>query len=310
MHSRLRIGRLTRRPVKSTAADFATPRDLTGQRVTSSLIIVNAHLGDPTIRRQIAAVAYRLLALDATTPVARIAAEAGVSRATFYRHFGSRPTLLAAIHHEPPPDARTRILEATAEMLVRTSLASLSMDDLARAADVSRGTLYRIFPGKPALFRGMVEAYSPFESMVSILRMHPDDPPAVVLPLIARAIVGVAGARLGLVRAVFEEATSGSAELMGGVRPVLVPALGALAEYLVAQMLAGRMRRVHPLIAIQAFVGPIYFHLMTRSLAEDLFGLSMSVDDAVDDLVAASQAGLTMGIGNSGEDGRGPWIGS
>ena len=45
-----------------------------------------------------------------------------------------------------------------------TSLAELSMDELAKAADVSRGTLYRIVPGKAALLQGLIEAYSPFEA--------------------------------------------------------------------------------------------------------------------------------------------------
>jgi AcrR family transcriptional regulator len=39
----------------------------------------------------------RLLELSADTPVADLAAAAGVSRSTFYRHFADRASLLAAI---------------------------------------------------------------------------------------------------------------------------------------------------------------------------------------------------------------------
>jgi AcrR family transcriptional regulator len=125
-----------------------------------------------------------------------------------------------------------RILEAAQEMLLGMSLADVSMDELARAAGVSRGTLYRLFPGKPALLRGLVAEYSPFEAMLAILARHPDDPPSVVLPRIARAVTGIAERRLGLMRAVFHETTSGSPASLAGVRPVLGPALGALAAYL------------------------------------------------------------------------------
>src|SRR5436190_13039120 len=99
--------------------------------------------------------AREVLAEDAAAPVAVIADRAGVSRATFYRHFGSRESLLESIQLEPRPDARARILVAAKEMLLVTSLAELSMDELAKAADVSRGTLYRIIPGKGALLRAL-----------------------------------------------------------------------------------------------------------------------------------------------------------
>jgi len=120
---------------------------------------------DPTIRRQVMAAAREVLTAEPDAPVQRITARAGVSRATFYRHFGSRDALLESIAHERRPNARQRILIAARDMLIRTSLAQLSMDELARTADVSRGTLYRLFQGKAALMEGLIEEYSPFESV-------------------------------------------------------------------------------------------------------------------------------------------------
>src|SRR5213593_3523624 len=106
--------------------------------------------------------AREVLTEDAGAAVGEIAGRAGVSRATFYRHFGSRSALLDSVALEPRPDARARILAAARDMLLTTSLAELSMDKLAKAADVSRGTLYRIIPGKGALLQELIEAYSPF----------------------------------------------------------------------------------------------------------------------------------------------------
>ena len=56
---------------------------------------------DPTIRRQVMSAAREVLAEDAGAPVAAIAGRAGVSRATFYRHFGSRESLLKSVALEP-----------------------------------------------------------------------------------------------------------------------------------------------------------------------------------------------------------------
>jgi AcrR family transcriptional regulator len=247
---------------------------------------------DPTIRRQVTAAARELLATDPSVPIDRIVRHAGVSRATFYRHFRSRGELLASIEQDPQPSARTRILAATQERLLRTSLAELSMDDLARFAGVSRGTLYRLFPGKAALLAGLIAEYSPFDAVRGVVRQHREDPPDVVLPLVARAIVGGSGERLGLMRAVFFEATTATADALAGANPVVVPVINELGTYVANQIATGRIAPMHPLLALQAFVGPIFFHLMTRPVLDELVGLPMDVPSAVDQLVAVSLAGL------------------
>jgi len=247
---------------------------------------------DPTIRRQVMSAAREILAHDAGAPVAEIADRAGVSRATFYRHFGSRESLLESIELEPRPDARARILAAAKDMLMTTSLAELSMDELAKAADVSRGTLYRLVPGKGALLQGLIETYSPFEAVRGIITQHRDDPPEVVFPLIGRAVVGVAGERQGLMRAIFHEVTAGG-PAVSNLGPLFEQTLGLLARYMSGQMAAGRIRPMHPILALQAFIGPIFFHLMTRPMIEGFVPLPMDPESAVDELVAEALEGLT-----------------
>jgi AcrR family transcriptional regulator len=247
---------------------------------------------DPTIRRQVVNAARDVLRGEPEAPIDTIVRRAGVSRATFYRHFGSRRALLATISHEPRPKSRERILNAAQEMLVRSSLSDLSMDDLARAADVSRGTLYRIFPGKAALMDGLVEAYSPLEAVRVIVSEHHDEEPRVVLPLVARAIVGVAGERLGLLRAVFMEVTAGTEAALSGFRPSFGATLAVLADYMTTQMELGRIKRTHPVLALQSFIGPIFFHLLSRPVIERLTELQMTPQEAVDQLVVLSMAGL------------------
>ena len=247
---------------------------------------------DPTIRRQVMSAARDILRTDPGAPIDRITRSAGVSRATFYRHFRSRANLLASVDHEPRPGARERILAAAQDMLVRSSLAEISMDDLARAAGVSRGTLYRLFPGKAALMAQLVEAFGPFEAIRAILRDHRADPPDVVLPLIAHQIVGIAGTRLGLMRAVFYESTMGAALTAERAGPLFASIVGDVSGYLATQMAAGRIRRMHPVLALQAFIGPIFFHLMTRPLLAETVELDASPAESIDALVAVCLAGL------------------
>jgi len=246
---------------------------------------------DPTIRRQVMSAAREILADDAGAPVAVIADRAGVSRATFYRHFGSRESLLESIELEPRPDARARILAAAKDMLMGTSLEELSMDELATAAGVSRGTLYRLVPGKTALLAALIEAYSPFDAVRRIIAESPNEPPEVVLPRIGKAIVGVAGERLGLMRAIFHEVTA-SGPTMDGMGPLFAQTLGLLARYMADQMAAGRIRRMHPILALQAFVGPVFFHLMTRPIIDRVVHLDVDPEVAVDELVVVALDGL------------------
>ena len=57
------------------------------------------------------------------------------------------------------PDVRTRILEGTYECVARQGIGQTSLEDAARAAGVSRATLYRHFPGGRDQLMGEVIAW-------------------------------------------------------------------------------------------------------------------------------------------------------
>ena len=53
-----------------------------------------------------------------------------------------------------------RILDAATECIARVGVSKTTLDDVAREAHCSRATLYRYFPGKPALVAALVERES------------------------------------------------------------------------------------------------------------------------------------------------------
>lgn len=217
--------------------------------------------------------------------VADFATAAGVSRATFYRHFPSREALLEALEVAREPDARERILGAAVEMVGARGLTALSMDELADRAGVSRATLYRLFPGKGALFTGLIVSYSPLEPVSRLLVARNDAPPQELMPELARtayrAIYARGERRVGLIRALFFEVSGMAPETEEAAREAITKVVGLLVVYLVTQMSAGRLRTMHPLLALQSFIGPILFHILTRPLAERVLGLDVDGETAV-----------------------------
>lgn len=247
---------------------------------------------DPTIRRQVVTAARELLREDPQVPISRIAAEAGVSRATFYRHFGSREAMLRAIRVEPAVPARERVLTAAVELMGRGGLGAFTMEELATAAGVSRATVYRLFPTKAALFREIVRHYSPFEPAMAVLAAHGDEPPEVVIPLLTRTFATIGVQRTAILRGVLVEALAVTPEAETGVQPLLPDALAAIGGYLLRQMQAGRIRPMHPLLALQALLGPIFIHVLTRPLAERVVGFDMPITDVTEQLTATIVGGL------------------
>ena len=223
--------------------------------------------------------------------MADFARAAGASRSTFYRHFRSREALLEALAVAPEPGARDRILAAAVEMVGAEGLSNLSMDDLADRAGVSRATLYRVFSGKSALLLGLIEGYSPLEPVSRLLAERSEDPPEVLMPELARtayrAVYGAGENRAGLVRALFFEVSGLRPETEEAAADTIRGVVGRLAAYLVGQMSQGRLRQMHPLLALQSLVGPVVFHILTRPLAERVLRLDIEGEAAVTQLAEA-----------------------
>ena len=217
--------------------------------------------------------------------MAQFASAAGVSRTSFYRSFESRDALLEALEVPPELGARERILEAALKLVGEHGLAALSMDELAAQADVSRANLYRLFPGKAALFTSLVHAFSPLDPVTNLVATMQGEPPEVVMPQVARTVYRTVYAggesRMGMLRTLLFEVSSMAPDTAEAAQDAIRGIVGTLAIYLITQMQAGRLRRMDPLLALQSFVGPIFFHLITRPLAERVLNLQVDGEDAV-----------------------------
>jgi AcrR family transcriptional regulator len=232
--------------------------------------------------------AQELIAGGGKPTVAQIAEAAGVSRTSFYRAFDSRDALLEALSVHPEPGARDRILEAALASVGAAGLNALSMDELAASAEVSRATLYRLFPGKSALFAGLIRRYSPLEPVRLLMADLHGELPEVVMPEIARTVYrtvyGTGMSRVGMLRTVFFEVSTLSPDAEQAAREVIGTVFASLGAYVMSEMEAGRLRRMAPVLALQLFIGPIFFHLLTRPVLERVLSLEFDGEQAVTEL--------------------------
>ena len=237
------------------------------------------------LRERIIAATRGRFAQGTVPTLVEIVQAAGISRATFYRAFSSREELLHLLALEPEPESRKRVLEQALEMIGKEGLAALSMDALADASGVSRATVYRLFSGKAALFREVVKTYAPFERVALLIEQVADRPPEEVMPQVAHVFVELFATRVGLYRTLAFEVSGQQGDTEEATTFVLERGMKSLLDYLEMQIQKGTLRPMAPFVALQAFLGPLIIHLMTRSLAERGLGLTMSAHEVVTQLV-------------------------
>jgi AcrR family transcriptional regulator len=209
-----------------------------------------------------------------------MAAVAGVSRAALYGLFGSRAELLEALGAVVPPSVGDRILATAGELVAERGFGGLSLDEVAHRSGVSRATVYRLYPGKAALFREVVQAYLPIDEALQMMDTMADRPPNEVMATLARNLAQAGEVRIGVMRSVlFEVAggTDGNEEFLDQV----YLDVQVIIRYLERQMTLGRFRTVDPVLAMQAFFAPVMFHAVSRPVLEQYGLRQLSLDDAV-----------------------------
>jgi AcrR family transcriptional regulator len=178
------------------------------------------------------------------------------------------------------------------------------MEQLADAAAVSRASLYRLFPGKPALFKALMEAYSPWEAVAAVLEAMPDAHPREMAPALAKAMAGAMHGRIGLLLRIVVEMANRAPDTSGHLRDEATRGFPMLVRYLIKQMAEGRLRRMDPIVAFQLLAGPIAVHLLTRPLAERASDLKMPVTEVVDQIAEAWLRSMLLDSGDreAGDD--------
>jgi AcrR family transcriptional regulator len=225
----------------------------------------------------------------AGVPIDRIAAEAGVAKATLYRRFPSKGALAAelarqgVVEAQPSEDRRARIVEAAARAFARAGFRGTSMEQVAAEAGISPATIYWYFPSKEVLAAEVLRQVGPTTLAEQLGTYGGDEPPAAVLARFARAVIARGRARGDLLRMMLLEAPFFPELQRVAFERVAGPNLANLARYMAAQVDRGHFRPGDPRARVLAFVGP----LISLVLFEQAFGerLPFDPDATVDALI-------------------------
>ncbi len=236
-----------------------------------------------------------------------MAKAAGVSKATFYRIFPAkeavRQALLAtgvASERLDARDGREALLDAAMELFATQGYAGATVDAIAQAAGMSKAGFYWHFESKEAIFAAVIAQYAPFATVERIINTG-DDPHAVLTDILT-AVSAAILPRFTLFRTIMLEAFQNPAMGAAVARNILGVVLPIVGGYLTRQMAAGILRPMHPALAIQSLIGPLFIHLLTREMFASQFAVAPPMDVVITQIVTTFLDGAL--VRPAGSEGR------
>jgi AcrR family transcriptional regulator len=232
-----------------------------------------------------------------------MAAAAGVSKATFYRTFPAKEAVRAALgaagvapEQLDMRNGRELLLDAAIEVFAAQGYAGATLDAIAQKAGMSKAGFYWHFESKEAIFATVIARYAPFTAIERIIADadQRDENPHAVLTRVLGAIVAAITPRFTLFRTIMVEAFQNPAMGDAIARNILGVVLPLVGGYLTRQMAQGRIRRMHPAVALQLLIGPLFLHLLTREMFAAQMGELPPVERVIAEIVATFLDGVSI----------------
>ncbi|WP_417307721.1 TetR/AcrR family transcriptional regulator [Devosia sp.] len=182
---------------------------------------------------------------------------------------------------EARPD---EVLDAALALFIENGFAATRVDEIARRAGVSKGTLYIYFPSKDAVLEGLVKrALTPLaDTAFSSLASFEGDP-RVVISTVLKMLAGRLSdpTMLAIPKVILREVAQFPHLAQMYRREVLDRVLPTLERIIARGVDQGYLRPVDPSLTIRSIVGPIMAHVL---LAE-VFGIVPSDGIAMSRLI-------------------------
>jgi AcrR family transcriptional regulator len=240
-----------------------------------------------------------------------IAAASHMSKATLYRYVTSKSELRDLLLQRLPEadlevrDVRARILAVAMETIGRKGYSRTTLDDIAAAAGVSKGGIYWHFKGKDDLMAAVIAEQSPLSQVTAIVEEANGAPLEEVMPRIYDALLSFLELHGDFFYAVLSEIRTNHE--LGHVfqRNVAQPLLAVVGAYLVMQSAQGNVRAAHPMLLLQALIGPLAVHVALRPVVEQRLGMRLDLAEVRETLLGIYLDGIRSSPQEAGHDGSG-----
>jgi AcrR family transcriptional regulator len=205
----------------------------------------------------------------------------------------------------PPPRRRApdkrpdAILDAALEVFSKHGYAAAKVEEIARLASVSKGTVYLYFPTKRAMIEALVEQSSAriADAASGLATKHADDDPVVALRAVFRLLFKtISDPDISAATRIVMGEGARFPELAAHYRARVIETGHATLERLVARgVKQGSLRRVDLDVANRALIGPA----VTQLLMKTIFKAQGDLDYDPDQMAEASFDLLLNGLRNS-----------
>lgn len=193
---------------------------------------------------------------------------------------------------EARPD---EVLDAALELFTRRGFTHTTVEQVARRAGLSKGTVYLYFPSKKALLAGLVRrAVVPVaDQALSVVGDYRGDPRPVIRRLVGLLAASMADPKVFAVpKLVLREAVAVPEIARMYRAEVLDRALPALTALLDQGIRGGYIRPVDPELTLRSILGPLMMHLIMAEVFAIHPDDGLAMDRLVDNHLSILFAGL------------------
>jgi AcrR family transcriptional regulator len=190
-------------------------------------------------------------------------------------------------------DRREQIIEAAMRIFAQKGFIRATNKDIAREAGITPGLIYHYFENKEALFKAIVEKYSPLQVMRAVTPQMLALPPETFLSFLLRQILSVVEGEhfVQLIRAFLPEVIY-NPEMSPLALSILGEAIDFLSHYLSSKIESGEVRQVDALLTAQTLLGCLIGFVLRRQVLRDPTALAYTQEQIVESVVTSILEGL------------------
>lgn len=186
---------------------------------------------------------------------------------------------------------RTQILLGAAQVFADKGFHKATTKEIAKAADVSEGTIYNYFNSKRELLFALIDLVAT-QSLKTVVEAHQRDEPHAFLTAIMRDRYQLLHDQGHLMAPILAEIFSDE-DLRGEVYEKIVLPISAFVEkYIQTQIEAGVFRPVNPAIVTRAFIGAMMLNTTMKLTAIDERYKSLPAEAMIEELVSLFLRGM------------------